>query len=84
MKRIVLSAAVLATLALAACGGSSNDNGATTPPPAPMSTTVSALAVSSIDKGTCDNGTPLVLNGTSFTDDQQQTDVTTLKPACTP
>lgn len=63
-------------LLLAACG---ND----TTPTASTPSTVSALAVSVIDTETCDTRTPDIINGRVFIGDQDTTDVSTLKPACT-
>lgn len=70
----------LVALLLAGCGGSDGGS-ATLPTPAPP-TTVSALAVSQISAETCDTHVADAVDGRTFMDDQQATDVTTLKPAC--
>lgn len=82
MQKLVFSAAVLATLALAACDGSNGGNNSPASSTAPATSTVPALAVSSIDGDTCANGIPLAIDRTTFVDDQEQIDVSSLKPAC--
>lgn len=67
-------------LLLAACGG---DSASSSPAPVAAPTTVSALAVAVIDTETCDTRSADIINGRIFNNDQNTTDVSTLKPGCT-
>jgi hypothetical protein len=70
-------------LLLAACDDSSSPGSTSPPPPPPpVAATATALAVAQISSQTCDNLDPQTVNDLSLSDDQDETDVTMLNPAC--
>jgi hypothetical protein len=82
MKNIPLLLSSAALLLLAACDDDNNNGRNHSGPGTPS--TVSGLAVSLINTGTCNDAEPVQVNGAVISDDDTLTDVTTLTPACSP